>query len=125
MMTLKRIVRVAFTVFFLLGTDAAAQVTAIRAGKLVVPETGATLQNQIILVEGARIKAVGAGLAVPAGATVIDLSRSTVLPGLFACHEHMAFLIQQRRGGAARASRRARPAGSPAQRAWVRCRRRD
>lgn len=82
----------------LLGTDAAAQVTAIRAGKLVMPETGTTLVNQVILVEGARIKAVGADVKVPAGAAVVDLSRSTVLPGLFACHEHMAFLIEQRGG---------------------------
>ena len=82
-------------VFFLavVGVDAVAQVTAIRAGKLVVPETGATLTNQIILVEGARIKAVGPDVQIPPGATVIDLSRQTVLPGLFACHEHMAFLI--------------------------------
>jgi len=80
----------------LLNVDAVAQVTAIRAGKLVVPETGATLNNQIILVEGARIKAVGADLQIPAGATVIDLSRSTVLPGLFDCHTHMAMLINAR-----------------------------
>jgi imidazolonepropionase-like amidohydrolase len=84
--------------------DAAAQVTAIRAGKLVVPETGTTLTNQVILVEGARIKAVGPNLTIPAGATVIDLSRSTVLPGLFACHEHMAFLIRQRNTGRERGS---------------------
>ncbi len=73
-----------------------AQVTAIRAGKLVVPETGVTLTNQIILVEGARIKAVGADVQIPAGAKVIDLSRQTVLPGLFDCHTHMAFLVNRR-----------------------------
>ena len=93
---MKRIVLLAIAVFFLVSVDAAAQVTAIRAGKLVVPETGATLTNQVILVEGARIKAVGADVKIPDGATVIDLSRSTVLPGLFACHEHMAFLVHRR-----------------------------
>lgn len=72
-----------------------AQVTAIKAGKLVMPETGTTLTNQIILVEGSRIKAVGGDVQIPAGAKVIDLSKSTVLPGLFACHEHMAFLIRR------------------------------
>jgi imidazolonepropionase-like amidohydrolase len=92
---MKRILRFALFVLFLAGIETAAfaQVTAIKAGKLVVPETGVTLNNQIILVEGARIKAVGAGVQIPAGANVIDLSRSTVLPGLFDCHTHMAFLI--------------------------------
>lgn len=90
---MKIILRVAVFVLVLVGAEAFAQVTAIRAGRLVVPETGAVLTNQIILVEGARIKAVGADVPIPAGATVIDLSRRTVLPGLFACHEHMAFLI--------------------------------
>ena len=74
--------------------SAQAQVTAIRAGRLVDPETGTTLTNQIILVEDRRIKSVGAGLAVPAGATVVDLSRATVLPGLFDAHTHMALATQ-------------------------------
>ena len=60
-----------------------------------MPETGTTLNNQVILVEGGRIKAVGGDVQIPAGAKVIDLSKSTVLPGLFACHEHMAFLIHR------------------------------
>jgi imidazolonepropionase-like amidohydrolase len=83
-------------IFILAMIDAPAQpLTAIRAGKLVVPETGETLNNQIILVEGARIKEVGAAVKIPATARVIDLSRSTVSPGLFDCHAHMAFLINR------------------------------
>lgn len=93
---MRRIFLLVVFVFTLAGGEAVAQVTAIKAGKLVVPETGATLKDQIILVEGARIKAVGADVAVPPGATVVDLSRSTVLPGLFDCHTHMAFLINAR-----------------------------
>src|SRR5687767_4994384 len=65
------------------------QVTAIKAGKLVDPETGATSINQTIIVEGGKIKAIGAGLSIPAGAAGIDLSSSTVLPGLFDAHAHM------------------------------------
>jgi imidazolonepropionase-like amidohydrolase len=64
-------------------------VTAIKAGKVVDPETGKTSVNQVILVEDGKIKAIGAGLQIPAGANVIDLSKMTVLPGLFDCHTHV------------------------------------
>jgi imidazolonepropionase-like amidohydrolase len=66
-----------------------AQITAIKAGKLVDPTTGTTLTNQIILIEGGKIKAIGAELQIPAGATVVDLSESTVMPGLFDAHTHL------------------------------------
>jgi len=66
-----------------------AQVTVIKAGKLVDPDSGSTAINQLIIIEGRKIKAVGPGLAIPAGANVIDLSRFTVLPGLFDAHSHM------------------------------------
>ena len=36
------------------------KLTAIRAGRLVDPETGTAATNQIILVEGERIKEIGA-----------------------------------------------------------------
>jgi imidazolonepropionase-like amidohydrolase len=66
-----------------------AQTIAIKAGKLVDPDTGNTVQNQTILVEGQKITAVGANLSIPAGAAVIDLSRDTVLPGMVDAHTHM------------------------------------
>ena len=67
----------------------AAQVTAIRAGELVDPESGTTLSDQVILVEGSRITRVGPDVEIPRGAIVIDLSSSTVLPGLIDSHTHM------------------------------------
>jgi len=73
----------------LCGAAARAQVTVIKAGRLVDPETGTASVNQTILVEGRKIKAVGAGIAVPAGANVLDLSAYTVLPGLFDAHTHL------------------------------------
>jgi imidazolonepropionase-like amidohydrolase len=76
-------------VLIIVVSTASAQVTAIKAGHLVDPETGTEAANQVILVEKGRITAVGAGLPVPAGATVIDLSKSFVLPGLFDAHTHL------------------------------------
>lgn len=73
------------------------QVTAIRAGRVVDPETGAVLTNQIILVEGQNIKAIGANVQIPAGATVVDLSRQVVLPGLFDAHTHLCMNMQHQR----------------------------
>jgi imidazolonepropionase-like amidohydrolase len=67
-----------------------AAVTAIRAGRLLDPEAGRILTNQIIIVEGTRIRDVGAALAIPPGAQVIDLSNMTVMPGLVEAHNHLA-----------------------------------
>ena len=72
-----------------LPAAAAAQITAIKAGRLIDPEKGTVATNQVILVEGEKIKDVGPGLAIPPGATVIDLSKLSVLPGLVDAHTHM------------------------------------
>jgi len=64
--------------------------TAIRAGRLLDPETGTVLTNQVILVEGRRIREVGPNVAIPAGAQVIDLSKLLVMPGLVEAHNHLA-----------------------------------
>src|SRR5262245_63857862 len=72
-----------------------AAITAIKAGRLIDPETGTATANQVIIIEGERIRAVGANLAIPEGATVIDLSRLTVLPGLVDAHTHMAITYKE------------------------------
>jgi len=74
------------------GQAPAQQLTLIKAGRLFDARTGQMLSNQAILVEGDRIKEVGTAAAVAphaANARVIDLSSSTVLPGLIDAHNHV------------------------------------
>jgi imidazolonepropionase-like amidohydrolase len=75
--------------------QAPATTIAIRAGRLVDPEAGQVLNNQIILVENGRFSAVGPNVAIPAGAQVIDLSGLTVLPGLVDAHNHLALTYKE------------------------------
>jgi len=67
----------------------AAQVVAIRAGRLFDTRTGTLLANQTILVRGDRIVEVGPNVSVPRGARVIDLGSATVLPGMIDAHVHV------------------------------------
>jgi imidazolonepropionase-like amidohydrolase len=72
------------------------RVVAVRAGRLFDPRSGKHLSNQVVLITGDRITDVGPSVQIPAGTTVIDLSRATVLPGLIDGHMHM-FSESQRR----------------------------
>ena len=65
------------------------QVIAIRAGHLFDARSGTMLANQVVLVRGDRIADVGAGLAIPSGAIMIDLSNATVMPGMIDAHVHL------------------------------------
>ena len=65
---------------------------AIRAGRLLDVESGRMSADQVILVRDGRIQAVGPNLKVPEDASLIDLSKQTVLPGLIDCHTHLADL---------------------------------
>ena len=73
----------------------AAPITAIKAGRLVDPMTGTIATNQIILVQNGHFTAVGANVAIPSGATVIDLSALTVVPGLVDAHNHLALTYKE------------------------------
>jgi imidazolonepropionase-like amidohydrolase len=71
------------------ASGGAAKPVAVRCGRLIDGRTDDVRSGALVLVEGERIKAVGAGLAIPADATVVDLSRSTCLPGLIDNHTHI------------------------------------
>jgi imidazolonepropionase-like amidohydrolase len=65
------------------------QVVAIRAGRLFDSRTGTIANSQIILIRGDRITDVGPSIPIPADARVIDLSASTVMPGMIDAHVHV------------------------------------
>jgi imidazolonepropionase-like amidohydrolase len=61
---------------------------AITGGR-VVPVTADPVENGTVLIEDGKITAVGAGLAVPDGAEVIDAAGQWVLPGFIEVHGHV------------------------------------
>ena len=64
--------------------------TVIRAGTLIDGTGAGPVRNAVIVIQGDRITAVGANVQAPSGATVIDLSGATVLPGFIDAHVHLA-----------------------------------
>jgi imidazolonepropionase-like amidohydrolase len=98
---LKRIL----TLFVALSVSAFAQnaptkTILIKAGRLLDVKAGVYLLNQGVLVEGERIKEVGAFDTVkshaPPNATLIDLSQATLSPGLIDCHGHLLAAMEGR-----------------------------
>jgi len=74
-----------------------ARYIAIKAGNLLDTEKGTSTSNQTILVHGRTIEAVGGNVPVPPDAEVIDLSKATVLPGLFDAHTHLCMTVKKER----------------------------
>src|SRR5690348_2510493 len=68
-----------------------APVTLIKAGRLLDPRTGNILSPAAVLMEGNKIKQVGAPaqISAPPGAKIIDLGSAMLLPGLIDSHTHL------------------------------------
>src|SRR6202034_2882221 len=61
----------------------------LHAARLLEVDTGRVISPGEILVEGERIAAVGSTVSHPAGAELVDLGDSTLLPGLIDAHVHL------------------------------------
>ena len=68
-------------------------VLGVKAAKVLDVRTGRYSADQMIWIDGDRIKAVGKAADIerqmPSGAAIIDLSNATILPGLVDCHVHL------------------------------------
>ena len=66
------------------AAPAATQTIAITGGAVATAVGEQVIENGTVIISNGRIVAVGAGLPVPAGATVIDATGKYVTPGLIA-----------------------------------------
>ena len=73
------------------AAPASGLVTVLKAARMFDGRSDASIANAVVIVEGGKIREAGAGLAVPAGATVIDLGDATLLPGFIDAHTHITF----------------------------------
>lgn len=71
------------------GEPAPPVVTALKAARLFDGRGETAVRDAVIIVEGGKVKAAGAGLPIPPGATVIELGEATLLPGFIDAHTHL------------------------------------
>ena len=64
---------------------------ALTNARLITMRGDEVIRRGTVLVEGNRIKAVGARIDIPAGARRIDMAGKTIMPGLVDVHAHMGY----------------------------------
>ena len=85
---MKFLVAIALSIFFSVSSSAARQIV-VKASRLIDGLGGVPLAPAMVRIDGDRIAEVGTAIAIPAGATVIDLGTATLLPGLIDLHTHL------------------------------------
>jgi len=73
-----------------LGTAAFAKTIYVRAGRLIDTEQATVLADRLIRIDDGRVTAVMPFAPPPPGATLVDWSGYTVLPGFIDMHTHLA-----------------------------------
>jgi imidazolonepropionase-like amidohydrolase len=77
--------------FCICALSIAAAPLALRCGSLLDVRDGRINKDAIVIIVNGKVNQVGpaAAVAIPAGATTIDLSDRTCLPGLIETHDHL------------------------------------
>lgn len=75
----------------LLPVSVHAEVIVLKAARLFDGQANTLQKPGLVIVNGARIEAVGPANPVPAGARVIDMGDATLLPGFMDAHTHLGF----------------------------------
>ncbi len=74
----------------LADTAPSVQPVVLKAAHIFDSVSGRLADHGVVVVVGNKIQAVGSDVAVPAGARVIDLGDSTLMPGFIDAHVHMS-----------------------------------
>lgn len=80
---------IATAIALLASTTANAEIFAIQAGRLIVDAGQPARGPSTVIVENGRITRIENGATGPAGATIVDMTGKTVLPGLIDAHVHL------------------------------------
>ncbi len=64
---------------------------AYQGARIVTMKGDEVIENGTLVVEGNRIKAVGANVAVPAGARTVNVAGRTIIPGFIDEHAHLHY----------------------------------
>lgn len=81
-------VAAAITIIGIAGA-ARADVTAFEGARLIVGN-GSVVENATLVIDGNKIVQAGQGVAVPAGATRVNISGKTVMPAIIDTHVHLS-----------------------------------
>src|SRR5882724_2532165 len=77
-----------------LAGPAWADITAFEGARLVVGN-GSVIENGTLVIDGDKIVQAGQGVAVPAGATRVNLAGKTVMPAIIDTHVHLSPLRER------------------------------
>src|SRR5436190_2067358 len=81
----------AFSAVVQAQTPASDQAVVLRGARVIDGAAGSPIDNAAIVIRDGHILAIGpaASITPPAGATVIDYTGKTIIPGLISAHSHV------------------------------------